>query len=183
MAGDTANPRVWLNGDVYTAPVGSTAPVNVAAAWDTAWKAVGLLSEDGLTEAREEDSTDHYAWGGILVRTTRSHHKRSFSFTVLEDNLVVFGLVAPGSTAATATAITTRTIKVPTVNVVAFGVEMKDGTVTKRLVIPRGEVVEVGDTTFGEADMAMRELTVNVLPASDGTLYKEITNDPQAVVP
>ena len=181
MAGDVANPRVWVNADVYVAPVGTSAPTDVATAWAAAWKAVGLLSEDGLTESRDEDVTDHYAWGGILVRTTRSRHKRTFTVSVLEDNPTVQSLINPGSTAVTATTITTRTIRVPGPNVQAFGLEFRDGAVTKRIVVPRAEVVEVGDVTYSEGELHVRELTINVLPTSAGVLYSEITNDPQAI--
>lgn len=186
MAGTPANARVWINADVYVAPLGTTAPTDVATAWAAAWKVVGLLSEEGMTEAREDDSTDHYAWGSILIRTTRSKHKRSFVVAVLEDGLTVQGIVNPGSTSVTSAGPTppagtvTRTIRVPGVNIQAFGFQFADGTVTRRIAIPRGEVVEVGDVTYSDADLYMRELTINVLPASDGTLYTEITNDAQA---
>lgn len=183
MAGDTANPRIWLGADVYVAPVGSTAPVDVTAAWAAAWVALGLLSEDGMTESREDDTTDHYAWGGILVRTTRSKHKRTLQVTALEDNKTVWALLNPGSSAATTTGLTTRTVKVPTPDPKAFGFELKDGTVTKRLIVPRGEVIEVGDASYSDSEMAMRELTINVYPSALGVLYTEITNDVQAVVP
>src|SRR5689334_13641230 len=99
MAGDTDNPRVWVNADVYVGDVGSTAPTDIDTAIDADFTALGLLSEDGMTESREDDKTDHYAWGGILVRTTRSKHKRTIKVIALEDNPVVFDLVNPGSEA------------------------------------------------------------------------------------
>jgi hypothetical protein len=186
MAGDVDNPRIWLNADVYVADLGTTAPVDVVAAWAAGWEFIGLLGEDGMTEAREQDSTDHYAWGSILVRNVRSRHKRTFVVNALEDTHLVFGLLNPGSTALTSagptppTGTTTRTVKVPTSDPRAFGFELVDGDLTKRIVIPRGEVTEVGDRTFSDSEMDMRELTITVYPTSDGTLYTEITDDPQA---
>lgn len=188
MAGDVANPRIWVNADVYVAPVGTTAPTDVTTAWAAAWDALGLLSEDGMTETREEESTDHYAWGGILVRTTRSKHKRTFTVTALEDNPTVWGLVNPGSTATTSAGptppagVTTRQVYVPGPDPRAFGLELVDGDITKRRVIPRGEVVAVGDVTISDNEMAMYELTINVYPDGAGVLYIDITDDPQAVV-
>src|SRR5688500_3782241 len=101
MLGDTDNPRIWLGADAFTAPVGTSQPTDTETAWPEAWDELGLLSEDGMSEAREQDSTDHFAWGGIHVRTTRSKHKRTITVTALEDNPVVFALVNPGSTAET----------------------------------------------------------------------------------
>lgn len=182
MAGDTDNPRIWVDGDVYTAIVGSSEPTNTTSPWAAAWDALGLLSEDGLTESREEDSTDHYAWGGILVRTRRSKHKRTFVVSALEDNPVVQDVINPGSTTLTQLGITTRTVKVPEPNERMFGIELVDGEIIKRIVIPRGEVTQVGDTVYVDSQMQMRELTITVYPDETGVLYKEITDDPQAVV-
>jgi len=181
MSGDTDNPRIWLHGDVLVAPVGATEPTDTSAAWHSAWETLGLLSEDGLTESVENDTTDHYAWGGILVRTTKNKHKRTFTVTALEDNVVVFGLVEPGSEAETSLGITTRTIKVHAKDERAFGFETTDGDITSRIVIPRGEVTGIGEKVRSESGMAMRELTITVYPDADGVLYYEITDDPQAI--
>jgi hypothetical protein len=182
VAGDTSNPRIWETADVYRAPIGSTAPTDVVTAWDGAYKALGLVSEDdGIVESREEDLNDFYAYGGILIRTARSKHKRTFKVVALEDNPIVWGLVNPGSTAATNTGVTTRTIKVPTTEFWAFGFHFTDGSITKRLAIPRGQIVTVGEAQFMDSDMLKRELTINIIPSASRVLYYEITDDPQAV--
>lgn len=175
MSGDVANPRVWINADAFTAPLGSTAPTDTSTPWDAAWKTVGLLSEDGLTEARSDATDDKYAHGGILIRTTRSKHKRTMKIIMLEDNAIVFGLVNPGSAATTASGITTRSVHVPNRNPVAFGLELQDGTVTTRRVIPRGEILDVADIKLSDSEMTMHEVTINVYPDSSGLLYFDIT--------
>ena len=181
MAGDIANPRIWEGADAYVAPTGTTAPVDVTTAWAAPWEALGLLSEDGASETREADSTDHFAWGGILVRTTRSKHKRSMKVTALEDNAVVFSLVNPGSTASTdETGLTTRTVKVPTSDIKAFGLETRDGAITRRRIIPRAEIVEIGEIKLSDSDMTAFELTIMVYPDADGVLYVDLTDDEQA---
>jgi hypothetical protein len=180
MAGDIANPRIWEGADAYVATYGATAPTDVATAWGVEWSPLGLLSEDGASETRSQDQTDHYAWGGILVRTTKSKYKRTMKITCLEDNLTVFGLVNPGSTTDTdETGITTRTIKTPTADPRAFGLELRDGTLTRRRIIPKGEVVEIGEVKFADSEMTGFELTINIYPV-DGVLYTDLTDDPQA---
>src|SRR5690348_2268625 len=99
MAGDPANPRIWVGADVYVAPLGSTAPTDVTTVLNASFVAIGLLSDDGITESRDQDSTDHYAYGGQLVRTSRSKFKRTFEVTAIEDNKTVWQLLNPGSTA------------------------------------------------------------------------------------
>lgn len=181
MAGDTDNPRIWLNADVYAADTDhGAAPTDVTSALNAAFEALGLLSEDGMTEGREEEQTDHYAYGGILVRTTRSKHKRTFVVTALENTPVVFDLVNPGSTAATNAGVTTRTIKVPTTtpNRKSFVLHHVDGDTIRRRYIPTGEVTEVGEVSITDNEMEAFELTITVYPDADGVLYEDISNDP-----
>lgn len=185
MAGDINNPRLWEGADLWTAPVGTALPATLDVAMSTVadWKAVGLLSEDGASESRDEDTSDFYAWGGKLIRTQRSKHKRSISVTCLEDNLVVFGLVNPGSTVTTTAGVNTRTIKIPKSEKRAFTLELTDGDVTKRRHIPTGEITEVGEVTLSESDLQAFELTITLYPSADDVLYVDYDNDPQTAVP
>lgn len=181
MSGDVANPRLWEGADLYTGPIGTALPAALATAMSTvpAWKAVGLLSEDGASESRDEDVSEFYSWGGRLVRTRRSKHKRQIKVTCLEDNLVVFGLTNPNSTVATATGVNTRTVKIPKSEKVAFVLELVDGAITRRRHIPTGEVVEVGAVTLSDSDLQAFELTITIYPDSADILYLDYDNDPQ----
>lgn len=184
MAGDVSNPRLWEGADLWTAPVGTSLPVTLDAAMSTvaAWEAVGLLSEDGASESRDEDSSDFYAWGGKLIRTQRSKHKRTIRVTCLEDNLTVFGLVNPGSTVSTTSGVNTRTIKIPKGQRNAFCLELTDGDVKKRRHIPTGEVTEVGEVTLSDSELTAYALTITIYPDVDDVLYIDIDNDPQGAV-
>ena len=184
MAGDINNPRIWEGADLWTAPVGTASPDDLdESLTDIAdWAAVGLLSEDGASEAREEDTTDHYAWGSRLVRTKRSRHKRTITVTALEDNPVVFELVNPGSSATTTGGVTTRAIRAPKSGKRAFVLELFDGDITRRRYMPSAEVTAVAETTLSETEMSAYELTITVYPGTDDVLYYDIDNDPQTAV-
>ncbi|MET8880558.1 hypothetical protein [Streptomyces rubiginosohelvolus] len=179
MSGNVNNPRLWEGADLWTAPVATALPEALDDDMSTvpAWKAVGLLSEDGASESRDEDTTDFYAWGGKLIRTKRSKHKRSISVTCLEDNLTVFGLVNPGSTVATANGVNTRTVKIPKSDKRSFVLELMDGDITRRRHIPTGEITAVGEVTLSEADLQAFELTITIYPSSDDVLYVDYDND------
>ena len=57
--------------------------------------------------------------------------------------------------------------------------ELRDGTLTRRRIIPKGEVVEIGEVKFADSEMTGFELTINIYPV-DGVLYTDLTDDPQA---
>jgi len=183
MAGNTANPRVWLGATVYVAPVGTTAPLDVTTPWAAPWEDIGLLSDDGIEDNFEASTTDHRSWGGDLVRTTRNEFKASLKVLALEDNAIVWAIANPGSTAETdETGLTTRTRKTPTRNPLAFGLETRDGDITQRRVIPTGEVFREGTQSMASSEMMQTELNIVVYPDSDGVYDITITDDPQAEV-
>lgn len=175
--GDTSNPRIWEGAVVYTAPLSSTKPTDVTTAWAAAWKDVGLLhDETGMVEARSQTTNDYYAWGDVLVRTTRSKGKRTIKFAMLEDNDIVWGIVNPGSSDPTTSGgVTTRVVKVPTSDIRMYGFELSDGTTIKRRVIDRAEIIDVADIEYGEDKMTMYEVTLSVYPV-DGVLWRDIEN-------
>lgn len=185
MAGNVNGPRLWEGADLYTAPEATALPASLADAMSTAplWKAVGLLSEDGASEARDEDSADYFAWGGKLVRTQRSRHKRTIQVTCLEDNLTVFGLVNPGSPTPTSLAgENKRTVKIPKSARASFVLELLDGAVHKRRHIPSGEVTEVGEVTLSESDLQAYALTITIYPDAEDVLYVDYDNDDENAV-
>ncbi|WVX87933.1 major tail protein [Arthrobacter phage Snek] len=182
MAGDAKNTALWTGADVYIAPENTAGPTDLTAAWAVAWKAVGLLDgEEGITEARESESSDFYAWGGLLYRRTNSKHKRTFKFVALEDNDTVFSLINPGSTRTVTTGIRTGKIKAPTAGArFAVGFEVSDGTKKERRFAKSAEVIEVGEIKESENEPTVYEITVVVYPEADGTLYTTIEKDPAA---
>ncbi|MFD5308184.1 phage tail tube protein [Streptomyces ardesiacus] len=185
MAGDIANPRLWEGADLWTAPVGTLLPTDLSTDMTdvAAWKAVGLLSEDGASEGRDEDTSDFYAWGGKLIRVRRSKHKRTITVTCLEDNLVVFGLVNPGSSVSTANGVNTRKIRIPKSERVSFCLELMDGDITRRRFIRQGEVTAVGEVALSDSALQAFELTITIYPDADNVLYEDIDNDPQGAAP
>ena len=184
MAGDATNAALWSNADVYVHDLSGTAPtwpINVADPWAAGWTPVGLLNgEEGFTEARDQEVSEHFAWGGLLVKKTKSKHQRTIRFVMLENNATVFGLVNPGSTRATAdtNGVVKSVIKVPTSKEWAFGFEVREGNKVKRRTVKRGEVEEVADITESESELTVYDVTVTLYPESDGTLYEELEGDP-----
>jgi hypothetical protein len=175
MSGNTANAALWQNADVYIAPASTAGPTDVATAWGAGWSAVGLLDgAEGFVESREAESSEHYAWGGVLVRKTKSKHQRKVKFVALEDNDVVFQLVHPGSTRTTEGGLTTSVIKVPRSADFAIGFEARDGDKVIRRIVKRATVDEVEDIKESEEALTVYGVTVVIYPESDSTLYTTV---------
>jgi hypothetical protein len=127
----------------------------------------------------------HHAYGGDLVRTTSSKQGQKVTFTALENNPVIFDLLNPGGAGSTASGITTRTRRKYTPNPKAFGLELTDGEITTRLIIPKGEVVDApAAMTHKDDALAMYSCPISayVYDSATGAWAVEITDDPAAVV-
>ena len=184
MAGEAKNTSLWQGADIFIAPENTVGPTDLETAWDPEWSLVGLLDgEEGLTEGREEETGEHYAWGGVLYKRQRSKHKRTFKFVALEDNATTFKLVNPGSDRTVAGGVRTSTIKVPKNESFAIGMELREGDKVKRRSGLRAEVTEVGEIKESETEPTVYEITVVVFPESDGTLYRTVETDPDFVAP
>ena len=167
MAADPNNAAIWANADVYTAPLGSTLPADASTAFNGSWTLVGLLDgADGFTENRTMTETDHYAWGGILVRTARTNFKLIKEFSVLEDNATTRALFWPGSSATT--------IVVPTAPAkVMIAFETRDATGKVRRMITRNyaQVDVSGPIQDNEANLKKIKLAATIFPDTNGVLF------------
>lgn len=174
MAGSVANAAVWADADVFIAAEDAVAPVG-GADFDTEdWTFVGLLNgDDGFNESRELESNDFYAWGGILVATTRRNFKLQRSFTTLEDNEAVFSIAWPGSDVTFDNEDYTGELSVPNLQhrfKIAF--ELETGDKIKRVICRNyTQVEEVGEVSESESDLATRPITVTIYPDDDGVLF------------
>lgn len=182
MTGNAKNTNQWAGADVFIASEGLAGPTDLVGAWPNGWAPVGLLDgEEGFTEAREDETTEKYAWGGILVRRSKSKHKRTIRFVALEDNAVTFKLVNPGSQRVSAGGVRTSTVKVPTVGEkFAIGFETRDGSKIKRRIVDTAEVQEVAEIKDSESEPTIFDVTVIIFPDADGVLYTDLETDPDS---
>lgn len=183
-APNTSNVTTGLTGGVRVAPVGTTAPTTPTATYTTGWTELGYISDDGITQAQNSDTTEIKAWqGGVTTRKIISSSETTFSFTVIETNKDVWALYYPGSTFATATGVTTATIKVPTADPRAFAFDVIDGAKHYRFLVPKGEISDRGDLVYKGDEAIGYEFTMTCYPASDGTVMVVLTDDAAVAVP
>lgn len=167
MSGNPDKASIWNDADVYVAPVGTANPIDIDAPFDDNWGLVGLLDGDaGFEEARSQDSSDFFAWGQILIRTTRKNFVLTRKFTALEENAVTIGLVWPGSGPGE------RVVPKPTQWKAAFQTTDEAVGKTKRVITRKhAEVDDVGTIKDSESDLTKFEITLKVYPDGNGVLF------------
>lgn len=166
MSGEPDNASLWADADVYVGQdLTSVNPATAADPFGATWDFVGLLDGDeGFTRTRDQDESDFFAWGGILVRTSRKNFKLAQKFTVLEDNPITRGLIWPGST--------DTELIVPKPQPVKLGFELREGAKVKRLITRKHAIVTVdGDEQENESDLTKVGLIATIYPDADGVLF------------
>ncbi len=164
MAGDTTNARQWSEADVYVSwNLNATIPATIGTAWGADWHLVGLLDgDDGFTYAQSEDETDLFAWGGIIVKTSRKNFKQTVTFGALEWNDVTRRLRWPGSNIGE--------IFVPSVESTMIGFETREGTVHHRVVSANyAEIAPDGDVNENETDLSKIPFIATIIPDTSST--------------
>lgn len=160
---DSSKVEVAVTGAVYLAPLDSTLPTDSATALDEAFKNVGYLGEDGITETPEEDSTEIQAWqNGDIVRTVMTSHKIQYGFTMIETNEVsleaYYGNYDGGNVQITGDQLPRQCMVIETI----------DDDKVRRRVVPVAQVTERGEVSLTNDDATGYEVTVTGYPDGSG---------------
>ncbi|MFI6496912.1 hypothetical protein [Nonomuraea typhae] len=170
MTLDAAKVRVAVTGAVYAGPTSSTAPTSATSSVAATFNDMGYVSEDGVTEAYDEDVQDIQAWqGGAIVRTLISSSKATLQFTMIETKASVLELYHKGSTVETIGANSYKIdVETPDVDRKSFILDVLDGAKHIRLYVRDGEVTERGEITYVNDDTISYNVTVTCYPVSVG---------------
>lgn len=169
---------VGINGGGWTAPLGTVKPATPLDTPAAPWRAMGRITEDGLTYGFSEEKQDFKSWGQTApFRTVITQSIRTFKVTAQETgNPVVKSLmfrVAEGSLTPDVDGIVEfAETASPTPDRRAFWFVVIDGDTFQGFYVPEGEVSDRADVSYKSDSIAAYELTMTAYPDEAGnTVY------------
>lgn len=165
MVNTAQNVRVATTGAVSFAPIATALPVDAVAVLAAAFKDVGYIGPDGVTQAIETDVTDITAWqNGDTVRKVQTSHDVTFQLVMLETNALSLQVYYADAT-ATASKVKVTGAQSPH-NVVV--IDVLDDKHSIRIVLPDAQVTERGEIVYQNEEATGYDITLTAYPDADG---------------
>lgn len=177
----TGKPKVA--GSVFIGATNVQLPTSATSTISTTdFKALGYVSEDGVTNSCSIDVEKVKAWGGDTVQVLETGKEDTFTFTLIESlNADVLKAVYDDSN-VTGTISGTNGMTVTVNNkeheAKAWVIDMiLKGNINKRIVIPNGTISEIGDIEYKDDTAIGYEVTIDALPDASGNTHYEYLED------
>ena len=181
-------PDQKTTGAIKHAPLGTTLPslsniTKEGVTLDQAFTGNEYVSEDGLTLAPSMSTTEIKDWSGATVRKVLESFDGTLSWTMISTNEGALGVAFGADHVSTQTATATHGKQVM-VELGAYLPEpqswvflMKDGNARIVVLVPNGQVTEVGEVTFAANAAVGWQVTLATYPDESGECIYIMTDD------
>ena len=186
VATNVSTGKPAIAGSIYRAARSAnlTIPTTAGATLSADYKLMGYVSEDGVKNKMSINSDKVKAWGGDVVMRFQSGKEDEFNFTLLEvlnDDVLkaVFG--------ASNVIVTEATSSVP--KSIAINVDSDEqeeavwiidmlmrGNNPKRIVIPSGKIIDIGEVTYKDDKAVGYEIKLSAMADTSGNTHYEYMN-------
>lgn len=163
-------------GGIYYAPANTALPTDSTTTLAGTYTLLGYIGEDGVVNSNNPESEGVNAWGGYRVLTLQTGRSDTFQFTLLEAMNSDVLKVVYGDSNVTGTLSTGVKVEVGpgALEDHVYVIDMLlTGDVTKRIVIPVGQVESVGDVTYADNSAVGYQVTISAAPDSTGKTHYE----------
>lgn len=165
-----------VEGAVYRAPLNTTLPTTVSETLDSAFEALGYISDAGVVNSNSPSNTAIKAWGGDTVLDIQTEKPDTFKMAFIEamntDVLkMVYGDDNVSGDLTDGITIEANSKELECQSLV-IDMLLKDGA-AKRIVLPNCKVTSIADITYADNSAVGYEVTLSCYPDEDGNTHYE----------